>query len=54
MSTREDEIVAACEECWAEANWQVMVLGGSVVARYQKLIAGPGHKPDPEREDETK
>ena len=30
--------MSACEICWAEASNQVMLLGGSVVDRYRKLI----------------
>lgn len=30
--------MAACEECWAAAQRDVMLLGGSVVDRYQRRI----------------
>jgi hypothetical protein len=31
--------VSACEKCWQEANRQVLLLGGSVVDRYLKLVS---------------
>jgi len=41
--------MSACEECWTEANHQVMLFGGSVVERYRKLIteSPDEHTPEP-------
>lgn len=33
--------MAACEDCWERAQWRVFMSGGSVVDRYQELIAEP-------------
>ncbi len=37
--------MTACEHCWTEANRQALLLGGSVVDRYQALIAKPCEGP---------
>jgi hypothetical protein len=44
-----EHTVSACEECWTEANRKALMLGGSVVERYQaELAAHPEHEASPE------
>ena len=38
--------MAVCETCWAEAQRDVMLLGGSVVDHYHRRIAESGSMPD--------
>ena len=30
--------MAACEKCWADANWRAYVIGGTVAERYEELL----------------
>lgn len=46
--------MSACEECWADAQRDVMFLGGSVVDHYRRRIESqPGHDPAPVQEEST-
>lgn len=47
--------MAVCEHCWEAAQFDVQLLGGSVVDRYQRRIEEAGEMPDhalpPKEED---
>jgi hypothetical protein len=41
--------MSACEVCWTEASRQALMLGGSTVDRYRKLLAeNPDGHPEPD------